>query len=61
MNAKYIHLFVIILMVGQHVVFGKVYTRCGLTQELVKNGFSRTLVGNCEYNSSKIYLYKSIF
>nr|CAH7769425.1 unnamed protein product [Callosobruchus chinensis] len=25
---------------------GKVYTKCGLTQELLKKGFSRSLVGN---------------
>lgn len=41
-------LFAICLINGLFLAETKVYTRCGLTQELLKNGFSRTLVGNCE-------------
>ncbi|XP_057670255.1 lysozyme-like [Diorhabda carinulata] len=38
--------FSIIVLVSIAEVDGKIYTKCGLTRELVQLGFSRSLVGN---------------
>ncbi|XP_072391067.1 lysozyme-like isoform X2 [Diabrotica undecimpunctata] len=38
--------FIVIGLVIVGTIDGKVYTKCGLTQELLRIGFSRSLVGN---------------
>lgn len=49
------------LLILELVVEGKVYTRCGLTQELLNNGFSRTLVGNCKYIKQSLFSHMKMF
>ncbi|KAG5876915.1 hypothetical protein JTB14_021358 [Gonioctena quinquepunctata] len=47
MNTKFIlTCCLVVLFEGNKEVQGKVYTRCGLTQELLNLGFGRSLVGN---------------
>ncbi|KAJ8942196.1 hypothetical protein NQ314_010136 [Rhamnusium bicolor] len=45
---KVVFIFFLVFLLDKEAqrIQAKVYTRCGLTRELVNKGFSRTLVGN---------------
>lgn len=39
----------IVLALLVYDVEAKVFTKCGLTKELLNNGFERSYVGNCKF------------